>query len=416
MKEELHLFILWKNSLDKKEVILEDIKSKFKIVKMYNVTWSDEKYSENLSRFYGVKLLKDSEKEKHCGKGTFFLVIVKDKNPKYDYRNTTAGKAYVNINMFDSKTKYRELTGGGHKVHCTNSVEETNHDLTLLLGKNVEDYLNEIGNNKNKEEIIELSGDLFGSDGFNSVEDMFYALNNCVNYAILRNYETLPNEIYVNKHNDIDIICESRENTSYILNAKKAQDLDYRVQYYVKVGDKTANFDLRYIGDKYYDEKLERDILKNRVWNEKGFYTLSSDDYFYTLLYHALIHKLEFSNDYKERLMKMKKEFTKEIANSYEKSASFLEEWMVKNRYIVTSPIDQTVIYNNNMLEYMEPLVYKKDIEEEQLLSENKLLKEKLIEVENLANDFKDRLNIITNSRTWKYTEFIRKLNKIIKK
>lgn len=415
---ELHLFILWKNALYKKNEILEDINTKFEILNVYNITWSNKKYSENLSRFYGTKLPDGCEKEKHCGKGTFLLIIVKDNKPKYDYRNTTAGKEYVNINMFDSKTKYRELTGGGHKVHCTNSVDETNHDLTLLLGKNVEDYLEDIKYNKSekKNKVISINSDLFGVNGFNSVEDMFYVLNNCVKYAVLRNYETLPDEIYVNKHNDIDIICESRENTAYILNAIKAQNLDYRVQYYVKVGDKTANFDLRYIGDRYYDEKLEKDILKNRVWNKKVFYTLSPEDYFYTLLYHALIHKYDFAEDYKQRLMKMKKEYTKEIANSLEKSASFLEEWMIKNRYIATKPVDQTVIYNNNMLEYMEPLVYKKDVEKEQLLAENKLLKEKLFEVENLAKDFKDKINIITNSRTWKYTEFIRKLNRIIKK
>ena len=45
--------------------------------------------------------------------------------------------------MFDSKFMYREWTGGGHKIHCTNSIDETNHDLTLLLDKNAEDYLND---------------------------------------------------------------------------------------------------------------------------------------------------------------------------------------------------------------------------------------------------------------------------------
>ena len=159
MKEELHLFILWKNALYKKDEIINDMKSKFEIVNMYNLTWSNEKYSENLSRFYGTKLPDGSAKEEHCGRGTFLLVIVKDKSPVYNYRNTTAGKEYVNTNMFDSKAMYREWTGGGHKIHCTNSIKETNHDLTLLLDKNVEDYLNQL---KIEENVIELNKDLFG--------------------------------------------------------------------------------------------------------------------------------------------------------------------------------------------------------------------------------------------------------------
>ena len=224
MKEELHLFILWKNALYKKDEILKDIRKKFEIVKMYNVTWSDKKYSENLSRFYGTKLPDGSKKEEHCGKGTFLLIVVLDKNPKYEKRITTAGEDVVNINMFDAKTKYREMTGGGHKVHATNSVKETDHDLTLLLGLNSNDYINKCYNKKNKNKINEeenIKSDLIGSDGFKSVDEMFYVLNNSTEYAILRNFENLPEEIYLNDHNDIDIICKSRENTAYILNAKK---------------------------------------------------------------------------------------------------------------------------------------------------------------------------------------------------
>ena len=298
---ELHLFIIWKNALNKKDEILNDIKINFNIVEVYELSWNKKIYSNNLSRFYGTSLPCGCEKEKHCGKGEFLLIIVKDNFPKYAERMTSRGIENVNINMFDKKTYYRKITGGGHKIHATNSLSETNHDLTLLLGKNVKDYLKEhkfLWDGK----IKYLKTDLIGANGFQNVEQMFYILNNCVNYAILRNYETLPDEIYINEHNDIDLICDSKENVAYALNAIKAQESHYRVQYYVKVEDKIANFDLRYIGDKYYDEELEEDMLKSRVFNKKGFYTLSDEYYFYTLLYHALIHKREISTDYIKKL------------------------------------------------------------------------------------------------------------------
>ena len=56
--QEIHLFILWENALYKKQEILKDMQESFDILGMYNITWSKEKFSENLSRFYGTNLPK----------------------------------------------------------------------------------------------------------------------------------------------------------------------------------------------------------------------------------------------------------------------------------------------------------------------------------------------------------------------
>ena len=86
MKEELHLFIIWQNGREKQEEILQDIKENFKIIKLYEVEWDKEKFSNNLSRFYGTNLPKGSGKEVRCGNGKFLLVILKDLNPIYKER------------------------------------------------------------------------------------------------------------------------------------------------------------------------------------------------------------------------------------------------------------------------------------------------------------------------------------------
>ena len=217
--EEIHLFIIWENALYKKQEILEDIEKNFEILKKYIITWDLDKFSENLSRFYGTNLPKGSGKEQHCGTGPFMLIIVKDKNPKYEKRGTSKGDKIVNTNMFDKKTYYREITGGGHKIHATNDVSETNHDLTLLIDKSIQDFLKEniVSNEEEK-----INKNLIGAKGWKNASEMFYVLNNCTNYALLRNYENLPEEIYVNDHNDIDLICKSKEDCAYILNAKKS--------------------------------------------------------------------------------------------------------------------------------------------------------------------------------------------------
>ena len=41
---ELHLFIIWKNALNKKQVILDDIKKHFEIIEVYEVLWSNKEY------------------------------------------------------------------------------------------------------------------------------------------------------------------------------------------------------------------------------------------------------------------------------------------------------------------------------------------------------------------------------------
>lgn len=340
---EIHLFIIWENALDKKEEILQDIKTHFEIINIYENTWSKDKFSENLSRFYGTNLPQGSGKEQHCGTGPFLLIIVKDNHPKYEMRATSRGAELVNVNLFDKKTQYREWTGGGHRIHATNNTKETNHDITLLLGKNIEDFLKETIPSQN---IVQIEQDLLGAEGWKNANEMFYALNNCINYALLRNYENLPEEIYVNDHNDIDLICESKENGAYILNAKKVFEEEYRVHYVTQVENKQAFFDLRYIGDGYYCDAIENDILNTRIYQEKGFYTIEKQMYFYTLLYHGLVHKKEFAQDYKTRLKEMNIENITEEETA-EKYINILRNWLIENGYFVTRPIDISVQFNN---------------------------------------------------------------------
>ena len=97
---EIHLFILWSKVSSERENILSDIAGKFIILDIYNITWSKNKFSENLSRFYGQNLPKNSKKEQHCGSETFTCVIVRDESPKYEPRQTSKGIRVVNVNLF----------------------------------------------------------------------------------------------------------------------------------------------------------------------------------------------------------------------------------------------------------------------------------------------------------------------------
>jgi len=352
MKPEVHLFIIWPNALYKKDQIVKDIKLKFEVIDECEVIWSNKKFSNNLSRFYGVKLPDNSFKERHCGKGPFQLLIVHDKNPIYGNRKTTKGIKFINLNLFDSKKLYRKWTGGGHKIHATNTTEEMHHDLALLLGMDAEPYFLPTVSSLNKKYI---KSDLAGTNNWKSMQELFYVLNNTIKYVILRNHEALPYRHTSNIHSDIDLLVTDYSEACYITNSKEVFRLKHRVQNCIKIGEKNIFFDFRYIGDNYYDESWERNILARRKFNKKGFYVPADEDYFFSLLYHTLVHKPFISNDYREKLANIAGdigigEVTPELFTDAESAKYILERFLHKHKYFFTDPYDLSVYYNESVV------------------------------------------------------------------
>lgn len=141
INSELQLFIIWEKARSWEKEILEDIAQNFKVLQVMEIEWSKEYFSDNLSTFYGKKLPVGCNKEKEIGTGKFLLIIVEDESPMYVKRRTNSGNMLVNVNMFDSKEMYRTWVGG-HKIHCTNNLEEVEHDIYLLTGMHLHDIKN----------------------------------------------------------------------------------------------------------------------------------------------------------------------------------------------------------------------------------------------------------------------------------
>ncbi len=353
LNKEINLFIIWEHARNKEDEIIDDLQETFKILGRYKVVWSSDKFSENLSRFYGRKLPSGSHKEKHCGKGPFMLVVVEDESPRYMERKTSSGLEIVNVKTFDLKTKYREWTGGGHKIHCTNSKIEADHDLTLLLGCNCQDYRRNITVEWNGE-TTQFKQDLVGANGWKNIEQLFYVLNNTVEYVVLRNYEYLQESHSSDSHGDIDILTNNLIDTVWIINAKKVFRMKYRVQYQTIISDELVPFDIGYVGDGYYDVKWEENILKNRVKSKELIFVPSPIDHFYSLLYHAMIHKRRLSSEYREKLFKLYSENKGSYKNrvefeNLEKLRVELEKYMKENDYSYSEPHDLSVYFNQKI-------------------------------------------------------------------
>lgn len=343
-KSEVHLMIIWEHARTIEEKILKDIAENFDILKTYEVHWSREKFTENLSRFYGTKLPPNAKKEAHVGTNAFVAVIVEDKDPVYKKHTTSKGDAHVNTKLFNAKTRHREWTGGGHRIHGTNSVIETDHDLTLLFGKNSEDILRHIKKTGSKREV--WKHDLVGANGWESLSQLFYVLNNTIDYVVLRNFDQLPDNYYAKDHGDIDLMVADYKDAMFTANATPVFKQSYRVYNEVLIKNEKVLFDFRHVDDNYYDPLWEVDILSRRVLSNKGFYVAAPEDFFYSLLYHAIIQKPKTGADYKARLIKLAKTVSISLSEkSFDNGDAIrvLAKYLQKNNYVFTQPNDASV-------------------------------------------------------------------------
>jgi hypothetical protein len=339
MEKELNLIIIWENGRVAENEILADLNENFSICECIDMEWTEEHFHTNMTRFYGQKLPKGSHKEKHCGKGRFLLVTFFDENPIYTDRETSRGPELVNTNVFDKKQLYRNWTGGGHKIHTTNGSHETAHDLMLLLGHNIEEYVQRFENGIYKESQVKLlTKNLEGSDGWDSFSHMFKVVNTCIDYVVMRNFEALPDTFTVDEHGDVDFLTSDVKDFSYILNAKKSANAFRPYAYDINVASVVVPCDIRAPSDGYYDEIWERDILSRASLSSNGFFKPCLNDFIPMLAYHALIHKVKISNSYKN------------IFNSYNISLTnlspLLSSFMKENNYSIEYPKDLSVYFH----------------------------------------------------------------------
>lgn len=198
-----------------------------------------------------------------------------------------------------------------------------------------------------------------------SIYEMFQALEvNNVNYVILRNYEELLNDnFYCSGHADIDFLTDDVNKFIKVLRAFPRFIEDDKIHYLVDINGTEVIIDVRTVGDDYYCKKWEKEILKNRT-RINNWYVTDSVNYYYSLVYHAILQKKEFADDYKEHLAVMAKELGFE-ARELSEHIQILVSFMQKNRYYFTYPNDFWVPLNvnyvpNKMVKKVYKIYYRK--------------------------------------------------------
>jgi len=364
INSELHLIVLWNKGLSIKNRVLNHIRGceNLETLEEINIRWSKGKTKSNFSRFYGIKLRDVRWKIKECGKGDFLMITIIDNSPMYEERETSRGKESVNSNIFDLKQLFREWSGGGHKVHTTNNIVETEHDIALLLGKSSKDYLAELrGGGEHR--VRDFNEDIVGANGWESLSQFFYILNSTINYVVVRNYEYLPCDYTSEEHGDIDIICSDYEEMKLITNAKKVFRGRNRVHCSVNIAGKGVLFDFRFVGDDYYCIEWQQKILRERIL-ENGIFVPSEEDYFHSLVMHAILHKNKIANDYYEISEKLHRRVFpgEEIQDRpFDGYAMKLFEFLDRNGYGITRPIDRSVVFREYIVNMKRYFTYLKE-------------------------------------------------------
>ncbi len=182
---------------------------------------------------------------------------------------------------------------------------------------------------------------------YNTILDVFNILNvNNVPYVVLRNYENLLEpEMYMEGHGDVDILCADSQVIVKLLGAQTTRKdqppfVGDGTHYYIYVGGAEVSLDLRYVGDDYYCKEWQDEILSKRVAHN-GFFVMDEENYFYSLIYHAILQKKKLTNEYQKRLLKNAKKLQVAVGEAGEVDfINLLNAFMRNKGFRYTYPID----------------------------------------------------------------------------
>lgn len=179
-----------------------------------------------------------------------------------------------------------------------------------------------------------------------NIEDLqaaFEGLPADCGYLIMRNWEGFYDDILIEGHNDIDVLCADIKSRDRLVQALTAKDIAGNGFHYSFIyRGREVTLDTRIVGDGYYDINWQRSMLRNRVKHPLGFYVMNDEDYFYSLAYHAVYQKKDgLSEEYRGRLADMNtacKDFRQE---DY---IDALHEFMLRHGYFYTHTVDDSVV------------------------------------------------------------------------
>lgn len=278
-----HIFILWRAEQATEHDFIHTLSLRFEILAVGRFHWSMQNWERNLLRFYGALPAGPKLKLTEVGAKPLLAVICKDLVPRYGFHRTLGGNIeQANLNAIDCKRHLRSRLHGNY-CHCSSTPKEYLHQSTLMFGPSIHVPLPPPWDGT----ISEYHRDLLGFKGWGNANDFFRALNYCCNYIVMRNFEMLPDALVSEK--DVDVLTDDIECFAAAANAEPAGSSYCR--YLVNIAGNKVPFDVRCLGDGYYDTLWQKDMLSSKTITAGGVPVPNESHYFFSLFYHVKVHK-----------------------------------------------------------------------------------------------------------------------------
>tara|TARA_B100001094_G_scaffold331692_1_gene400923 strand:- start:2680 stop:3720 length:1041 start_codon:yes stop_codon:yes gene_type:complete len=338
---EPHIIILWQpEDFDRVQSV---IRSKFRLVRTFEVPCLLENLGDaGRHQIMDALYRYDGSTAGTKGMKPFHVFIIEDDNPIYAIRDATRVTKPVNLNMYDLKHLLRQGRSG--YLHATDNLEEVHDNLQVLSHLMDDTSIYDVWKNWRPK--------------FNNMTEYFDKLhsNDKLEYVIMRNFDHYPESVVVDEHTDIDILVNDYFLFKSLVGGKNRkkpayEDGGFKVANLVQFADKEVTNDTRFIGDNYYCKSWQKDMLKNRKLHN-GFYIMDDKNHFYSLLYHALIHKQDISNTYIKTFLELGLKLGVNINNNNVHQRDhlklLLDVFMHENGYEYVKASDQGVFFNRN--------------------------------------------------------------------
>jgi hypothetical protein len=246
----------------------------------------------------------------------------------------------VNVNAFDLKTRLR--AGRSGFLHGSDSIQECFDNLEALT---------------NYAENVPKSYWLCWRPAFASVAEFFERLDRIegLEYVVMRNFDGLLRN-KLDQSPDIDILVNDYylfKRVTGAIGYKHKRSIrpgpaheygGYKVSGYVSIDGQETSIDIRFVGDGYYCVRWERTMLAKRI-RHGGIFIPDTENLFYSLLYHALVHKPSVSEEYRRTLGEMAPAVGIDcrVVESDEQLWDCLDEFMVRQNYTYDRPKELSI-------------------------------------------------------------------------
>jgi hypothetical protein len=305
-------FLVWKNSNPAAQRILNDLETQYKVRARFLVEWPDEHWPKSLARLYFRPVQyapKNWRKLSEIGYHPFHFVVVSDPSPKMTVYNDKGILRFGNVNIFNSKRKYRNWAGTNFSIHSSIDEAETRWNLALILGEGFERKIAERAR-LGPMESVHLRSPAWGAAGWTSHADMFGLLRQSTKYAVMRHRGCLPDPRPNPEGPDIDILVEDVGRAANALNPKMGRVKTHSTICYVRLGGGWCKVELYDYKKIAIGKKWSRNILDNATEHPDGFRAANPSDNFYLLLHNGLTKDRILRTDYRTAITDLYKSAT----------------------------------------------------------------------------------------------------------